>query len=280
MSTTGGAGLQRRELDVDGTPIRWLEMGTGFPVVLIHGIPTSPLLWRHVAPLVAGHSLAFEMVGYGSSIPAGHGRDISVAAQAGHLLRWLDALTVDRAVFVGHDLGGGVAQIAAIRQPDRCAGLLLTNSIGYDSWPIPSVKVMRALGPVFARLPEPAFRLLLRSLFHRGHDDRRRAEEALATHWPPYAEHGGAAAMVRQVRALDVADTLAVQDRLPTLDVPVRIVWGTADRFQKVGYGERFARDLRAELRRIEGAKHWTPADHPADIAAAINELLVATDQS
>jgi pimeloyl-ACP methyl ester carboxylesterase len=45
-----------------------------------------------------------------------------------------------RAVLVGHDLGGGVAQIAAVRAPGRCAGLVLANSIGYDSWPIPSVR--------------------------------------------------------------------------------------------------------------------------------------------
>jgi pimeloyl-ACP methyl ester carboxylesterase len=56
----------------------------------------------------------------GGSIPAGRGRDLSVARQAGHLIDWLDAVGIDRAVLVGHDLGGGVAQIAAVRPPDRC----------------------------------------------------------------------------------------------------------------------------------------------------------------
>jgi pimeloyl-ACP methyl ester carboxylesterase len=56
--------------------------GEGFPVVLVHGIPTGPALWRHVLPQVRGGSLlAFEMVGYGDSIPAGRDRDISVPAR-------------------------------------------------------------------------------------------------------------------------------------------------------------------------------------------------------
>jgi len=77
-----------RTATVDGTPIRWLEQdGDGIPVVLVHGIPTSPALWRHVVPRLSGlRVLAFEMTGYGDSIPAGKERDISVAAQAERLL--------------------------------------------------------------------------------------------------------------------------------------------------------------------------------------------------
>jgi pimeloyl-ACP methyl ester carboxylesterase len=61
-----------------------------------------------------GRCLAFEMVGYGESIPAGRDRDISVARQADYLLAWLNHLDIEQAVLAGHDLGGGVAQIAAV----------------------------------------------------------------------------------------------------------------------------------------------------------------------
>jgi pimeloyl-ACP methyl ester carboxylesterase len=64
-----------------------------------------------------------------------------------------------------------------------------------------------------------------------------------------------------------------VQDRLPSLHVPARVVWGVADQFQKVGYGERFARDLGTTVRRIEGGKHFTPEDHPDLIAEEILSL-------
>ncbi len=260
---------------VDGISMRWEEEGQGTPLVLIHGIPTCPSLWRKVIPRVVGaRCLAWEMVGYGESIPEGRGRDISVGRQADYLVSWLRHLAIDRAVFVGHDLGGGVAHIAAIRYPETCAGLLLTNAIGYDSWPIPSVKLMQTLAPVVRHLPDAVFELIFRTFISRGHDRSDDADEAFDMHWPHYVHHGGADAFIREVESLSTTDTLAVADKLSQLNVPARVVWGAGDMFQKVEYGERFARDLRAPLRRIDGARHFTPEDHPDVIAEEINRLL------
>lgn len=126
--------MENQETTVGGVPVRWLEHGSGRPVVLVHGIPTSPALWRHVMPLVRGRCLAWERRGYGSSIPGGVGHDLSLSAQAGYLLEWLDTLDLpERPILVGHDLGGGVAQIAAVRAPDAFSGLVLTDAVCYDS---------------------------------------------------------------------------------------------------------------------------------------------------
>jgi pimeloyl-ACP methyl ester carboxylesterase len=163
-----------------------------------------------------------------------------------------------------------------VRAPDRFAGLVLTNAVCYDSWPIPSVKLMQRLAPVLARLPEVAVYPTIVQLLHRGHDAPDTAREAIGVHWAPYVAHGAARALMRQVRPLDPADTLAVADRLPTLGLPARVVWGETDQFQKVAYGERLAQDLRTELVRIAGGKHFTPEDHPQIVAEAVNELLGA----
>ncbi|MEE4164231.1 MAG: alpha/beta fold hydrolase, partial [Woeseiaceae bacterium] len=64
--------MASRSVIVDGLEMRWAESGEGPPVVLLHGIPTSPHLWRHVVPRLEGvRCLAWEMVGYGQSIRAG-----------------------------------------------------------------------------------------------------------------------------------------------------------------------------------------------------------------
>lgn len=267
--------MESKTANVDGIPMRWEEHGAGMPLVLLHGIPTCPALWRHVMPRLEGaRCLAWEMVGYGASIPAGRNRDISVAKQADYMLAWLRHLGIGQAGFAGHDLGGGVAQIAAVRHPELCAGLFLTNAIGYDSWPIPSVKMMQTAAPIVARLPNGIFQKVVSTFIRRGHDDASAADQAIATHWPHYAQHGGGRAFARQVEALNAGDTLAIADALPRLNIPARIVWGEADKFQKLEYGERFARDLNAPLRRIEGGKHFTPEDHPDIIAEEINLLL------
>lgn len=261
---------------IDGITMRWNERGQGMPVVFVHGIPTSPDLWRHVIPKLDGvRSLAFEMVGYGSSIPEGKNRDISVGRQADYLLRWLEELGIEKAVLVGHDLGGGVVHIAAIRRPPIAAAMLLTNSIGYDSWPIPSVKTLRALKDVVAHLPKPLVKGMLAPLFPRGHDNFERARESFDVHWSHYQRHDGGAALARQVASLDVNDTLAVSPNIPALaGIPSRVIWGVADQFQPVTYGERFARDLGTTVQRIEGGKHFTPEDHPDEIARGVHQLV------
>lgn len=255
----------------------WIEEGEGLPVILVHGIPTSPDLWRHVIPRLSGvRVLAWEMVGYGTSISEGKRRDISVAQQAEYLAQWMRELDIEKAVLAGHDLGGGVAQILAVRNPKLCSGLFLTNAIGYDSWPIPSVIAMRKMDGLVRKLPDSMFKALLLSLFVRGHDDLGKAMEALEVHSPKYTQRDGAAAMVRQMNALDVKDTLEIADKLPSLNIPARLAWGEADQFQKVEYAERFSRDLGAPLRKIKGGKHFTPEDHPEVIAEEIMALVHA----
>ncbi len=271
--------MESKFVEAQGVRMRWEQSGEGPPAVFVHGIPTSPRLWRHVVPKVGGRALAWEMVGYGGSIQEGWDRDISVARQAEYLAAWMQEVGLEAgAVIVGHDLGGGVAQILAVRRPELVQGLVLTNAICYDSWPIPSVKAMRAAGPLVERLPDAAMRSnLYVGLFLRGHDDRARAKESFSEHWPYYEATGGAAALIRQAHSLDIQDTLSIADQIPNLVVPARLVWGAADRFQKIGYGYRLAYELGASIERIEGAKHFVPEDHPEEVAAAVNELLKQT---
>jgi pimeloyl-ACP methyl ester carboxylesterase len=267
--------MRSESLEVNGIRMRWEEEGEGTPVVYIHGIPTSPRLWRHVIPQVENaRSLAWEMVGYGGSIPEGRDRDISIGRQVDYLADWMREAGLDGAVLVGHDLGGGVAQILAVRHPELVRGLVLTNAISYDSWPIPQVKLLRAAAPVVERLPDEALRFVYKSFMFQGHVNRQQAGEAVSEHFPYYEASDGAAGFVRQVRSLDVRDTLAVSDRIPALDLPAHIVWGVADQFQKIGYGYRLAYELGAPLDRIEAGKHFTPEDFPNPVAAAVNSVL------
>jgi len=267
--------MTTRYVEVDGIRMRWEEAGDGFPVVFVHGIPTDPSLWRDVIPHVEGaRSLAWEMVGYGASVDAGREHDISVAKQAEYLVAWMRSLGLEQAILVGHDLGGGVVQIAAARHPELIAGLVLMNAIAYDSWPIPMIRALAALGGLVERLPLPVFRLVIWSTIAMGHTDRVVAKASFLRHWQQYNRSDGPDVFVRQVRSLNVHDTLAIADALPRLNVPTHLVWGTADRFQKIGYGYRLAYDLRGTLDRIEGGKHFVPEDFPERVAMAVNEML------
>ncbi len=269
--------MQSRTVRVNDIIMRWEETGSGDPVVLIHGIPTCPALWRDVAPLIKGRRvLAWEMVGYGASIIEGRDRDISVAQQAEYLAAWMRNQGLSRAVVAGHDLGGGVAQILAARHPDLVSGLMLTNAICYDSWPVPVVKGIAAAGSILKHAPDGSVRQFMRLMFSKGHDTEAAKDAALNVHAPHYETSDGAAALVRQAQSLDNDDTQAIAGLLPAQGIPARLVWGADDEFQTVDYAERLAKDLDAPLRRIEGGKHFTPEDHPEIIAEEIATLVKA----
>lgn len=273
-----GGGLQERTGEVGGVRNRWLERPGGEPViVLVHGIPTSPELWRHVIPRIdpGATVLAWELLGYGRSWDVPEELDISVAAQAAYLLEFLADRGIERAVLVGHDIGGGVVQVAATHARALCEGLVLTNAVSRDSWPIPQVKAARATGPLLANLPSALLRMQLATLLRLGHGDDDRAEAALDVHWPGYDHDAGGAALLRQMQSLDPRDTEAVAGLVAELDVPAAVVWGAADRFQQLEpYGRQLAEDLGAPLDEIEGGMHFTPEDHPERVADAINRVV------
>src|SRR5215217_6504059 len=98
--------------------------------------------------------------------------------------------------------------------------------------------------------------------------------QSIAERWPHYETAGGAAALVRQFRSLDVRDTLVIAERIPSLDASTRPAWGAADRSQKIGYGYRLAYELGVAIERVEGDEHFVPENHPERAAAVGNSLL------
>lgn len=83
---------------IDGHRIAYRQQGEGSPVILIHGIPTSSLMWLAIIPrLAAQHRvIAPDLLNYGlSEKPAS--ADVSIAAQSRMIVRLMDALGVRRA---------------------------------------------------------------------------------------------------------------------------------------------------------------------------------------
>lgn len=124
----------QRRVPVDGTTMAVREAGTGDPIVLVHGNPTSSHLWRHVIPVLADHGrvLAPDLVGMGDSdklVDQGPGSyDFDV--QRVHLDALLQSLGVtERVVVVGHDWGGGLVLDWARRHAGAVRGVAFTEAV-------------------------------------------------------------------------------------------------------------------------------------------------------
>lgn len=273
--------MRAREASVGGRRVRWLEAGEGAPVVFVHGLPTSPALWRHVLPRIPeARGLAFELPGFGAALAEGIGTEeaeaVAPARQAEVLLAWLDRLGVERAPLVGHGIGGAVVQLAALRRPERCAGLLLAGAAGAASPARPPLARWRALAPALERLPPRVLARGLAAWIRREHERGSEGAEAAVFHAEPCRGRGGPGGLARALRAQEAAGASIDPARLAALGVPVRLVWGSEDRAVPAAAGERLARALGAPLVRLGGARHFTPEDRPDALAEAVRSLRAA----
>ena len=265
-----------RRIPVAGRTLNVRITGEGPPVLLLHGIPTNGELWRDVIPRLAAQAqvIAPDMLGYGRSDAPGD-KPVDIASQANYMLALLDALEVERATVVGHDIGGGVAQILAVRHPGRVERLGLVNAVCYDSWPIPEMKAIQATAPVMGYLPAGLTTEGLELGLRRGFVHKERAEPFLETFLKPFSTHEGMQVFLEHARSLDSRHTEEIAPELPKLRIPVAVVWGKQDPFQKPKWAERLATDIpTAELTWIEDSSHFAPADAPDEVAEALERLL------
>jgi pimeloyl-ACP methyl ester carboxylesterase len=107
--------------------------GPGTPLVLLHQTPRSVDEFREVLPLFAKHrrTIALDNPGYGCSDPVEGQPTVSDYARA--VVEVLDALKVERAVFVGHHTGAIVSVELAAAFPERVDRVVLSGPVCTDA---------------------------------------------------------------------------------------------------------------------------------------------------
>jgi len=119
------------------------EAGQGPAIVFCHGFPELAYSWRHQVQAVAAagfRAIAPDQRGYGGSDAPEAIEAYGMAELTGDLVGLLDALGVERAVFVGHDWGGFVAWAMPVMHPERTAGVIGVNT---PYMPFPTTDVLR-----------------------------------------------------------------------------------------------------------------------------------------
>lgn len=131
----------RKRAVVAGTEIAYVDVGTGDPVVFLHGNPTSSYLWRNIIPYLqdSARCLAPDLVGMGRSGPAPDG-SYRFADHARYIDAWLDAVgATSNVTFVVHDWGSALGFHWARRHPEQVKGIAYMEAIvkplTWDEWP-------------------------------------------------------------------------------------------------------------------------------------------------
>lgn len=152
-------------IEVDGVPLHYIEKGSGPAIVMIHGFGGQTFSFRYqIEEFSSDHRcVAIDLKGFGySGRPAGG--DYSLEEQARLVLGAMDHLGIEKAVLIGHSMGGEVVARAAAMAPERVEKLVLVAApTGYPIWLGPRVPWGKPMLRAFARL---ARRNARRNLFY------------------------------------------------------------------------------------------------------------------
>ena len=253
--------------ELSGWPDRWpvAVLGTGEPILLLHGFDSSLLEFRRLAPLLAERAQLFipDLFGFGFSPRRPDGAD-GPAGVLGHLdavLTAIASLDARPVGLIGASMGGAVALELARRSPERISRLLLLAPAGLTGRPQPIPPPLDALGVWF--LSRPAVRRgLCRQAFANPAASVGPAEEEIASlhlRTPGWAE-----ALGRFARSGGFA---GCGDPLPPQ--PLQVLWGADDRILRPPLKRAALALLGDRVKEFMDCGHLPHLDQPSKVAAS-----------
>ncbi len=130
----------------NGIRMATYEQGEGPAVIFVHGFPELAFSWRYQLPALAMagfRAIAVDMRGYGQTEAPSGVEQYSMEKLIGDLHGLLDALQLEKAIFVGHDWGALILWHMAMLAPERIEKLINLNIPHYPRSPVDPIAVMR-----------------------------------------------------------------------------------------------------------------------------------------
>ena len=270
------------------------------PVVLLHGFPESHRTWRAVAPdLARDHFVvAPDQRGFARSDKPEPLEAYKADRIVEDLLSLADALDLKRFTLVGHDWGGAIAWMAALRHPDRLSRLVVVNA------PHPLVFQKSLIEDPAQRAGSQYIRAFRTPLMEKGieamgletffaktfgsHADLSLiSKEERQAYLDEWSQPGALTAMLNWYRASEIqvpeigeeaSPPLWTHMPFPHIKVPTLVVWGMKDKallpVQLEGLGG-LVDDLRIVT--VTDAGHFVPWEKPEPVIAAIRDFIAET---
>ena len=260
--------------------LHYLEAGEGDPILLIHGFPTSSHLYRNILPELAKthRAIALDLPGYGlSDKPLDSKYDYEFYANT--LSAFLDALGIGDTHLVVHDLGGPAGLYWAVENPSRVNRIAILNTLVFP-------EVHWTVTAFLLALRTPGLRSFLTS--SKGivatmklgvvHKDRMN-RETLTPYTAPFETKPARQALIKAGGGLGVGGLAKIAKKLPTLEAPLRLIYGEKDRvLPDVAKTMTRIKALRpdANLTALENSGHFLQEDAPEQLATLLSDFFNA----
>lgn len=279
-------GVSHHRVRARGVEFHYAEAGSGDDVVLcLHGWPQHWYEWRHLMPALADRHrvLALDLRGFGWSEAPGGGYEKENLAD--DVLAVLDELGLERVKLVGHDWGGWIGFLLALKAPQRFDRYLALNIL-------PPWITMRQMAPHLWRFwyqwlilsPGVGYRLHRSGRFVPkvlvGGSVRKEAWDDATIHAfsDTYTEPARARAAVQTYRVFNLREVPALaRGRYADahLKVPTKLLFGTGDaalRHTILAGCERHADDMQVE--KVEDCGHFIADERPDLVAERAREFF------
>jgi 4,5:9,10-diseco-3-hydroxy-5,9,17-trioxoandrosta-1(10),2-diene-4-oate hydrolase len=263
---------------IDGLKIRYLEEGSGTPVLFMHGasLGSSADVFRRNLPNFAKaglRAIAFDFPGYGLSEV---GDDLSLAYQTNTAPKFMDALGLKKVALVAHSRSGGQAVQLVGKEPARYSHLVVLGTGGLLP-PLPA-DVEGRYNQVAARVdrqmaetepkPEDTEKLMKADLFHT---ELVTPQELALRHSRSIGRNFEI--FTKRARSEEGAGGSGQQPAVPQwkrmleLKIPVMLIYGREDRAHAGERAELFKKSHpQVNLHIMNGCKHMVPWDAEQEV--------------
>ncbi|MBK1871456.1 alpha/beta fold hydrolase [Aestuariivirga sp. YIM B02566] len=276
------ASFTTQEIATNGTTIHVRVGGAGPAVVLLHGYGETGDMWAPMAAdLVRDHTVVVpDLRGLGLSAKPADGFDKKT--QAGDVAGVLDALKIEKADLVTHDIGNMVGYAFAAQHPERVTRFVLIDAPlpGIGPWEEvlknPLLWHFRFGGPDMERLVAGRERIYLDRFWNEFSADRTRFSEAAREHYAKlYALPGAMHSGFSQFAAFDqdALDNQAFLSKGGKLKMPVLAIGG------EKSFGPMMATIMRFAAENVEegivpGSGHWIMEENPEATVTMVRAFL------
>jgi len=249
--------------------LHYTEAGEGMPVVLVHGFPFNHHIWdAQIASLSTDYRvIAPDLRGFGESPAPDDG--YSMDAFAADIVALLDRLGIDRAVWVGHSMGGYITFAALRRWPERVSAVaFVATHARPDDGEKKLQRETSADNAMISGVSDIAFSMM--STIFASEVDRQgpMAQRVydIMVNTAPHAVAGALRAMAARPDSRDVARSLSV---------PALVVAGEDDETVDAELTDELARLIPgAQHIVIPGAGHMPMVEQPEALTDILRQFL------
>jgi pimeloyl-ACP methyl ester carboxylesterase len=261
----------RRRITLSGTEVAYDVLGFGPPLVLVHGTPTNSHIWRNVALRLADRFsvYTYDLPGFGQS-ERREGLGVSISNQAHVLAELVEALDLEAPSIAGHDIGGATVLRAHLLEGVSFGCIALIDSVALRPWITTTTRHVKAHLDVYETMPTETFEAIVASHL-RTATYHQMDEPTIERYLDQWKGESGQKLYLQKDDQLDEVDTADFEPLLPSISVPVRIVWGENDVWlPPVMAGRLHELIPTSDLILLPETGHFAMEDSPQEVAATL----------